>query len=170
MRWTVASETDVAPEGGDGAVGADIRAVKELLERDGLSVVGPSADDDLSMRVCANGHDWTMLVVATDDDRLVVYSFLPSAPHRPTADIDAVLGRINAGMILGNFEFDEVALTIRFKTSAGVAGVAVSEPLIRQLVYSNIAAVERYLPVLQALARAETSVPELLELVAATDA
>ena len=152
------------------AVGADINAVKDVLERDGLSVVGPSADGDLSMRVSANGVEWTMLVIATDDDRLVVYSFLPSQPNRPTADIDAVIGRVNDGMILGNFEYDAAGNAVRFKTSVAVAGVAVCDELIRQLVYANVATVERYLPVFESLSVPGTPIAKVTEMIAALDA
>jgi hypothetical protein len=124
-----------------------IGLVKAFLEAEGWSVAGPDADGDLAMRITGGGTEWTMVIVATTDDRLVVYSFIPDRPvGRPLADVDGVLGRINTGMVLGNFEYDVEEGTIRFKTSVGVAGVDIVDRLLAELIYPNVATVERYLP------------------------
>jgi hypothetical protein len=56
------------------------------------------------------------------------------------------LTRANYGLTVGGFEFDFGDGEVRFKTSIDVEGDRLSTGLVRQLVYANVATMDRYLP------------------------
>ncbi|MBD0342851.1 MAG: YbjN domain-containing protein, partial [Microcoleus sp. Co-bin12] len=54
--------------------------------------------------------------------------------------------RANYGTIIGNFELDFASGEIRYKTSIDVEGSTLTFPQIKQLVYTNVMMMDRYLP------------------------
>ena len=67
-------------------------------------------------------------------------------PEEKRAAVAEFLLRANYGMIVGNFEMDYDDGEIRFKTSADVEGIELSEVFIRNLVYANVLTMDRYTP------------------------
>ena len=91
---------------------------------------------------------WTCLAQSRDDvGQFVFYSLCPvDAPEEQRAAVAEFLTRANYGLILGNFELDYEDGEIRYKTSIDVADDRLSPELIRNLVYTNVLVMDRYLP------------------------
>ena len=111
---------------------------------------------------------WSVAIWASEELRLVVYSLLParaSAAARP--DVEALLSRINHGLLLGNFELNDEDGSVRYKTSIGVVGVTISDALVRELVYPNVATVDRYLAAVTAVSSGGATLDDGLSMAAA---
>lgn len=120
--------------------------VRDFFVRDGWNLAD-DAGDEAAVRVVAQGERgrWP-LGVWVFDQRVVVYSTIPEeiAPNQRPA-VAELLGDLNSGMLLGCFELGSDDEYVRFRTSIGVRGVEVTDQLLRELVYPNVATVERYL-------------------------
>lgn len=71
------------------------------------------------------------------------------------------LTRANSGMIVGNFELD-ADREIRYKTSVDVKGARLSSALIEQIVYANVAMMDKYLPEIMSVIYSEVSPVEAI--------
>jgi len=91
---------------------------------------------------------WTCVAQGRDDqEQFVFYSLCPvDAPEQRKAAVAEFLTRANYGLILGNFELDYEDGEIRYKTSIDVVNDRLSPELIRNLVYTNVLVMDRYLP------------------------
>jgi hypothetical protein len=56
------------------------------------------------------------------------------------------LTRANYGLIVGNFEMDLNDGEVRYKTSIDVEGDELTPALLRNLAYTNVKTMDRYLP------------------------
>jgi hypothetical protein len=82
-----------------------------------------------------------------EQQQFVFYSVCPAAvPDARRADMAEFITRANYGLILGNFEMDFGDGELRYKTSIDVEGDELTTPLIRSLVYANVAMMDQYLP------------------------
>ncbi len=80
------------------------------------------------------------------------YSLCPvTAPVDKRLVMAEFLTRANYGLTIGNFEMDFDSGEIHYKTSLDVEGDRLSTALVRQLVYANVAIVDRYLPGIMAV-------------------
>lgn len=145
-----------------------IDIVAEVLTADGWTVARTDDGTQLFFRATSGHLSWNVAIIATEDSRIVVYSFVPYGAGRSLNELDEVVGRLNFGMILGNFEVDPDDHSLRFTTGIGVAGVDITEQTVRELCYPNFATVERYANALQAL-DGEASVTRILALAAQSD-
>lgn len=94
-------------------------------------------------------------IVEEEAQRFLFYSVCPVKPQadaQVVAFMEAVV-RANDGLAIGNFELDTDTLEVRFKTSIDVEGDRLSPALVRQLVISNVLAMDRYLPAFEAVAQ-----------------
>jgi hypothetical protein len=136
--------------------------VRDFFTREGWTI---SAEDDAPVAVRtvveAAGARWPVLVAVTDDERIVVYSILPAevVDESGPALVELVT-RINAGLILGNFEIGDEG--VRFKTSIGVSNVPLTDQLLRELVYPNVVTMELYLPILAEVAGGDVRVEDAM--------
>ncbi len=91
---------------------------------------------------------WTCYAqVREDAEQFIFYSLCPvNAPEEMRPWVAEYLTRANYGLLLGNFEMDFGDGEIRFKTSIDVEGDRLTTALTRQLVYSNVVMMDRYLP------------------------
>ncbi|MAU13272.1 MAG: hypothetical protein CL607_25870 [Anaerolineaceae bacterium] len=107
---------------------------------DGMSV--------LSMGFSGNNGNWTCYAQARESQhQFVFYSVLPvNVPDEKRQAISEFIARANYGMIIGNFELDYDDGEVRYKTSIDVEGASLSHPLLRQVVYTNVLVMDRYMP------------------------
>jgi len=96
---------------------------------------------------------WTCYARAREDQQqFVFYSLCPIAiPEANRSAIAEFLTRANYGMTIGNFELDFSDGEIRYKTSVDVEGDRLTSALIRNLVYTNVAMMDEYLPGIKAV-------------------
>lgn len=102
---------------------------------------------------------WNCFAVARDEAaQFLFYSVCPVAiPEDRRLAIAEFIARANYGLTLGSFEFDFDNGEIRFKTGIDVTHIKIQTAIIRQLVYANVALMDRYLPGI--LAVIETAAP-----------
>lgn len=124
-------------------------------------------DDNWNLTDALDGHTqvaavqgdsgrWST-VVQTFEDR-GVFAFYSIAPVSATAERAAAVvefvTRANEGMITGNFEFDYDSGDVRYKTAIDLSGLSDEQlshdglllHLVRQLAYTNVGTLDRYLP------------------------
>ncbi|HMV67082.1 MAG TPA: YbjN domain-containing protein [Myxococcota bacterium] len=101
---------------------------------------------DLHMRYRGDVGTWSCFARAREqEDQFVFYSVAPiNTPPERRAAMAEFVTRANYGMIIGNFEMDFNDGEVRYKTSVDVEGTDLVAPLIRQLVYANVAMMNRY--------------------------
>ena len=78
---------------------------------------------------------------------MIFYSFCPvNATKSKLQAIAEFITKANYGMIIGNFELDFKDGEIRYKTSIDVEDETLTSTLIKQLVFTNVAMMDKYLP------------------------
>jgi hypothetical protein len=110
-----------------------------------------------------NGQ-WTCYANArVQHEQIVFYSVCPvNAPENKRQAMAEFLTQTNYGMIVGNFELDFVDGKIRYKTSIDVKGTRLSSALIKQIVYANVAMMDKYLPGIMSVIYSEVSPEEAI--------
>ncbi len=84
--------------------------------------------------------------------RFAFYSVAPiTVPEDRRAAVAEYLTRVNAGLVVGNFELNLETGDARMKTSLDFEGETLSPGLVRNLVYANVRAMDHYAPGLVAV-------------------
>ncbi|HEY4220942.1 MAG TPA: YbjN domain-containing protein [Myxococcota bacterium] len=95
---------------------------------------------------------------------IAVYTvFAKTVPSQRMTAVLELVARLNFGHVLGNLEIDVDSGALRFKTSLDVEGEEVTEGLVANCVYANIASFEQMLPALTAVIDAGEPVPQALQ-------
>ena len=82
-----------------------------------------------------------------EKQQFVFYSVCPiTTPESKLQAIAEFITRANYGLIIGNFELDFNDGEIRYKTSIDIEGDRLTSALIKQMVYANVAMIDKYLP------------------------
>ena len=98
-----------------------------------------------------NGRFTAYLRVNETTGVIVLYALSPvSAPPARLGAATELVARLNFGHTLGNLEPDVESGELRFKTSLDVEGEELTEGLVANLVYANIASLDQMLPALTA--------------------
>jgi hypothetical protein len=125
-----------------------IDAVKKFLVKDEWDFA--MLEDGNSLRTIFGGDNGDFMCVARgleDRNQVVFYSVCPvRAPEDRRMAMAEFLTRANYGMLNGNFEMDFSDGEIRFKTGVDAEGAMLGSELIRQAVYTNVIAMDKYLP------------------------
>jgi hypothetical protein len=102
----------------------------------------------LSMGFTGRNGKWMCYAQAREEqEQFVFYSVCPvNTPEDRRHDVAEFITRANYGMIIGNFEMDFNDGEVRYKTSIDVEGDTLTAALIKQMVYSNVIIMDRYLP------------------------
>ncbi len=127
-------------------------AAGTLEERD-LDWHETGDDEVIRTDIAGENGVWACYVVCRQKEgRCTVYSQAPwETPEGRRLEMSELLTRINFGLPLGNFEMDFGDGEIRFKTSIDVSGARLRVELFEGLLDSNIAAMDVYLPALEAV-------------------
>ena len=91
---------------------------------------------------------WRCRAIADEErETAIFFSHAPTnAPYESRAAMSEFLTRANYGLLIGNFEMDINDGEIRYKTSLDVQGAILNTALVRNLVYTNVLTMKRYLP------------------------
>jgi hypothetical protein len=107
-------------------------------------------EEDTILRLSYEGENGTWPCIAQaiqERERFVFYSILPKfVPALMRLEAGEYIGRANFGMEIGNFEMDFDDGEVRFRTSVDIEGGVLTEVMIRNLAYTNIAVMDQYLP------------------------
>lgn len=105
----------------------------------------------LGVRYEGNNGEWAGIAIAREDVRIALfYSEYPQPiPSDAAPRIAELIARVNAGLVVGNFEMDPDQRIVRFKTSIDVEGDQLSFALVRRLVINNIGTMDMYFPAFQ---------------------
>lgn len=80
-------------------------------------------------------------------EQVAFYAVIPvNVPEEKRPAMAEFITRANYGAVLGNFEMDYNDGEVRFKTSADVEGIEMTEVFVRNLVYTNMIMADRYFP------------------------
>lgn len=120
--------------------------VLEFFEEEGWKFT--KEDSVLRLPVTGQTGKWLTYAQAFEpQEQFVFYSLCPvNAPDVKGSEISEFLTRANYGLPLGNFEMDLEDGEIRYKTSIDVEGDRLVPSLVKQVVYSNLSIMDRYLP------------------------
>lgn len=127
--------------------------VTQVLEERGIDWSETTDDEVIEAEIGGENGTWTCYLVAREtEQRVSVYSQAPwYAPEPIRGAMAELLTRINYGLSIGNFEMDFSDGEIRFKTSLDVSGDHMSAELFSNLLEPNFAAMDTYLPALEAV-------------------
>jgi hypothetical protein len=95
----------------------------------------------------ANGH-WSCYAQSREEQsQFIFYSVCPvNVPEGRRLTASEFLTRANYDLVIGNFEMDWQDGEIRYKSSIDVLGDRLTPALVKQLVYTNVLMMDRYLP------------------------
>jgi hypothetical protein len=107
----------------------------------------------LQMGYQGENGQWLCYARANESpQQFAFYSICPTiAPEQRRLAIAEFITRANYGMVIGNFEFNFGSGEILYKTSIDVEGDRITPTLIKRLVYTNIAIMDQYLRIIQAV-------------------
>jgi hypothetical protein len=99
-----------------------------------------------------NGEYECVAKAREEQEQVLFYAYFPlHIPEEKRRDVAEFVARANYGLILGNLELDMRDREVRFKTSLDVEGMPVAGKPLKNLIYSNLLTMDRYLPGLMAL-------------------
>ena len=116
----------------------------------------------LQMGFMGKNGSWACYAQALDEyQRFSYHSVMESnVPEDKRQAVAEFLTRVNFGLFLGNFEMDFSDGELRYKTSIDVQDGALTQEMIRKLVYSNVMLMDKYLPGIMSVIYAGTSPEE----------
>lgn len=136
-----------------------------------LKEEGITAQEDPSLHALRLGFtgehgQWVCLALADEERQLArFYSIAPFVvPADRRAATNEYVTRVNFGMPVGAFELDLDDGEVRFKTSLALGGASASADLLAGLVWPNVAAMDRWIPGLIAVAQQGLDVDKALTL------
>ena len=102
----------------------------------------------LQMGFQGDNGQWNCFAQTNEEnERFAFYSVCPvTIPEHKRSLMAEFVARANYGLVIGNFELDFEDGEVRYKTSIDVEGDRLTEALVQQLVYANIATMDAYLP------------------------
>ncbi len=107
-------------------------------------------DGEQTVRAFFHGEhgDWGCRAQAVDEfHQVAFYSICPvTIPSEKRLTIAEFITRANHSLSIGNFDLDFATGEVRYKTSLDVEGDLLTYTLIKNLVYSNLFAMDKYLP------------------------
>lgn len=128
-------------------------AMVKFFKEDKWQYTELEAGATLRMGVSGKNGKWTCFARAREQqEQFVFYSVCSvNAPEDKRSDIAECLTRANYGLVIGNFELDYGDGEIRYKSSIDVENDRLTSPLIKNLVYANVAMMDKYLPGIMAV-------------------
>jgi hypothetical protein len=106
-------------------------------------------EDEASIQISFQGENgqWNCYARAREtQQQAVFYSMFPvNAPEHKRSAVAEFITRANSGMMVGNFELDFDDGEILYKTSIDIEDDRLSFALIKNLVYTNVSMMDRYL-------------------------
>jgi hypothetical protein len=136
------------------------------LDRDGWSPDVVEEEGGVVAAVGFRGDNglWSCFAATVEDeDRVIFYSLYPEpVPEEGRTAVAELFTRVNFGLLIGNFELDLSDGEARYRTSIDVEGAELTDALLRQLVYANVAAMDHFLPAISAVAAGDHTPEETI--------
>ncbi len=118
------------------------------------------------LQMMCQGENGQWLCYARANEAPAQFAFYSICPAAAPADrrlaIAEFITRANSGMVIGNFELNFDNGEILYKTSIDVEGDRLTPSLIKQMVYTNISLMDKYLPGIQAVINGEIPTDAIL--------
>ncbi len=105
--------------------------------------------DKIGLETAFSGKNgtWNCYALVRNDKQFSFYSICPEVvPQNKILAISEFIIRVNYGIVVGNFELDIEQGNISYKTSIDVFKDKLSFNIIKNLVYTNVTMMDRYLP------------------------
>lgn len=134
--------------------------VQEFLDKEGFSTIKIPNENGIGTRMFGEDIDYSFVVWVNDDSHeIIIYStFFFNIEKNMLSKIMELITEINYGMQIGNFELDLYDGELKFKTSTVYDSKSgLSESVLRDLVYINMSAMERYYPAIKAVIDGKSS-------------
>lgn len=114
---------------------------------------------------------WRCRAIADEErDTVIFFSHTPSnTPYESRLAMAEFLTRANYGLLIGNFEMDINDGEIRYKTSVDMQDAVLTTAVVRNLVYTNVLTMKRYLPGIEAVMQGSMTAVEAVALCEAED-
>jgi hypothetical protein len=128
--------------------GPIFQQVLEFFQEDGWPFEQLEDEEILRLEYEGENGKWRCYAhVIEERQRFVFLSSLANyVPKLMRLEASEYLTRANFGMEVGNFELDFSDGTVRYRTSVDVEGGELTQVMIKNLVYVNIAVMDQYLP------------------------
>jgi len=140
-------------------MGKILDAIKKFFRDDDWPFTEMEGKPILRTGFSGKNGKWTCFAQARENQQqFIFYSVCPNpAPEDRRPAAMEFITRANYGLVIGNFEMDINDGDIRCKTSIDVEGGELNHVLIRQVVYSNVMTMNKYLPGLMSVLYANVS-------------
>lgn len=101
----------------------------------------------LKMGFKGNNGTWTCFAQTREEQKqFLFFSILPNnVPPERRAAVSEFITRANYGVYIGNFEMDMNDGEVRFRTSVDVEGGSLAPTMIKNLAYTNVMMMDKYL-------------------------
>jgi|GEM_PF-3005350 len=126
-------------------------AIAAILEEANLDYVRQDSTDGTTFALSMQGEHClfdTWVAIYEDTQRVMVVSnHANHAPIERVSDVVEYLMRVNAGLILGSFDYDYDSRAIRFRTAVDVERVSHDEALtalFKNMFFTNLITADRY--------------------------
>jgi len=125
-----------------------LSAVRGFLESDDWKFSQIEGETALRFGFTGKNGSWSCFVKTYEDkEQFVFYSVLPNnVPEGKRPAVAEYLTRVNYRMVLGNFEMDFNDGQVLFKISVDVEGGSLAPTMIKNIIYTNVLMVDKYLP------------------------
>lgn len=122
--------------------------VVEFFESEGWSFVTLKDKSGLRLQHRGQNGQWKCLAIVREKQReFIFYSVCPLTVSEPKKlAVAELITKINYGLTVGNFDLSLATGMIRYKTSINVTGDYLSYEIINNLVQTNIAMMDKFLP------------------------
>lgn len=137
------------------------------LTQEGVPVQRAPELSGLRLGFTGESGQWLCFARVDEEKRIAVfYSIAPFVvPPERREEVMRYLTRASFGLPLGAFELDLDDGEVRFKTSLALGEAEPHKSLLTQLVWTNVAVMDRYLPGLVAASQQGLSADKALSLV-----
>jgi hypothetical protein len=129
-------------------MGTMLDMVYEFLQQDEWNPRRMGEQPIFSGRVNADNGNWLYFAqVREEQEQVIFYSVLQTfIPEDRRSAVAEFMTRVNYNLLMGNFEMDFEDGQVRFRTSIDVEGGQLTPIMVRNLAYTNVAVMNRYLP------------------------
>ena len=127
--------------------------VREFLEEEDWPYVMIEGQSGLAINFRGDNGTFHCYAGTREEDSIFFFhAFAPEeCPLELRPAMTELLTRANYGMYLGAFEMDLEDGEMRFKNSVDVEGAALSEVMVRNVIYTSCAMLDRYYPAIDGL-------------------
>ncbi len=133
--------------------------VKSFFENENWSFEDIENQNILRMFFQGENGQWLCVAEVKAELEQFIFSSISNtkAPEMAKDAVASLLMRFNCDLTIGNFELDFSDGEIHFRTSIDVRGSRLDEALIKNLVYTNVLTMDKYLPEINRLIEGKTA-------------